>query len=195
MSEPLTPIERKIYQFLIDHLKEETFQPSVREIGRKFGIRSTKTVAEHLESLERKGCIARMPARSRGVRLLGVNLSPETYTVRAYRGMSGSSPALAESDVEGAFEIDRALCGSPDSFLVRANGAGSECPGLLEGDYLLVEPADNFVEGEWVAVCTGGGVCVAGWRGAAGAAAPGEAGETSVLGRVRVVVRRFAPPA
>lgn len=198
MSEPLTPIERKIYQFLVDHLKAETYQPSVREIGRKFGIRSTKTVAEHLESLERKGCIARMPSRSRGVRILGVNLSPQTYTVRVYGGMSAANPGFTEGDLEGAFELDRALCGSPDSFLVRADSAGSECPGLLDGDYVLVEPAESVDEDEWVATRAGGRVCVTRWHGSAGAGPNGEGAadaEAHLLGRVRAVVRRFAEHA
>ena len=194
MSEPLTPIERKIFQFLVDHLKEQTFQPSVREIGRKFGIRSTKTVAEHLESLEQKGCIARMPSRSRGVRILGVNLSPQTYTVRVYGGMSAANPGFTEPDLEGAFELDKALCGSPDSFLVRADGSTSDCPGLLDGDYVLVEPAEAADEDEWVATRAGGRVCVKRWRGNSDAPnGEGDAGsEAHLLGRVRAVVRRFA---
>ena len=55
MSEVLTPIERRIYNYLVDYLKRETYQPSIREIGTRFGIRSTKTVTEHLQSLQRKG--------------------------------------------------------------------------------------------------------------------------------------------
>jgi repressor LexA len=197
MPEPLTPIERRIYQFLIDHLKEETFQPSVREIGRKFGIRSTKTVAEHLESLERKGCIARMPARSRGVRILGVNLSPQTYTIRAYNGAGAPDPDVSPTHDDIALELDRALAGSPDAFLLRLDGwsdAGSECPGLLAGDYLVVEPTETPGDGEWVAVQEAERICVRRWR----AAVPGEAstgsngpGTVAVLGRVRAVVRRF----
>lgn len=198
MPEPLTPIERRIYQFLIDHLKEETFQPSVREIGRKFGIRSTKTVAEHLESLERKGCIARVPARSRGVRILGVNLSPHTYTVRTYNGVDAHEPGVEATHAD-ALELDCALAGSPDAFLLRVDGrsdAGSDCPALLAGDYLIVEPTETPGDDDWVALREAESVRVCRW----GSVAPQDPSAhrngpdpAAVLGRVRALVRRFGP--
>ncbi len=51
MSEPLTPVERKVYQYLIDFLAENTYQPSIREIGKRFRIKSTKTVSDLLHAL------------------------------------------------------------------------------------------------------------------------------------------------
>jgi len=67
----LTPIEQKVYHFLLDHLSEHTFQPSVRDIARHCRIASTKTVTDLLASLEAKGYVEREPGRSRGVKLLG----------------------------------------------------------------------------------------------------------------------------
>ena len=46
MPEPLTKIERRILNYLVDYLKENTYQPSIREIGKRFGIKSTKTVSD-----------------------------------------------------------------------------------------------------------------------------------------------------
>src|ERR671921_136080 len=80
MAESLTPIERKVYNYLLDFLAENTYQPSIREIGKKFRIKSTKTVSDLLQSLAAKGYIERDPSRSRGVRLLG------------YKGMTGTQP-------------------------------------------------------------------------------------------------------
>jgi repressor LexA len=72
MPQPLTEIERNVYQFLLDFLSEHTYQPSVREIGHRFGIKSTKTVSQLLHAIAGKGWIELDPARSRGVKLLGV---------------------------------------------------------------------------------------------------------------------------
>ena len=65
---PLTDLERGILDFLGDYLRRHTYQPSIREIGAEFDIPSTKTVSEHLRTLEDKGWIRREGARSRGVR-------------------------------------------------------------------------------------------------------------------------------
>ena len=64
MRAPLTTIEQDVYQFLLDHLAEHTFQPSVRDIGRHCKIASTKSVTDLLASLETKGYIEREPGRS-----------------------------------------------------------------------------------------------------------------------------------
>ncbi len=140
MSEVLTGIERRIYNYLVDYLKRETFQPSVREIGTKFGIRSTKTVTEHLQSLQRKGYLDRTPSRSRALKILGLNLSPDTYTIPVYRNAGYGSP---DDEVEARYDLDRSLACSPDCFFVRVRGLAPREEGVLEGDLLLVEPRDE----------------------------------------------------
>ena len=71
MPEQLSTMERRVYHYLLDFLGENTYQPSIREIGTRFRIKSTKTVSDVLPSLAAKGYMQRDPARSRGVRLLG----------------------------------------------------------------------------------------------------------------------------
>jgi len=51
MSASLTDIERKILDYMVQYLRSNTYQPSIREIGERFGIKSTKTVSEHLQAL------------------------------------------------------------------------------------------------------------------------------------------------
>jgi len=68
MPDQLSTIERRVYHYLLDFLSEHTYQPSIREIGKRFRIKSTKTVSDILQSLADKGFIQRDPARSRGVR-------------------------------------------------------------------------------------------------------------------------------
>ena len=55
MEQSITEIERKILDFMVHYLRSNTFQPSIREIGERFGIKSTKTVSEHLQALADKG--------------------------------------------------------------------------------------------------------------------------------------------
>jgi repressor LexA len=140
MSEVLTPIERRIYNYLVEYLKRETYQPSVREIGTRFGIRSTKTVTEHLQSLQRKGYLDRTPSRSRALRILGLDLSPETLTVPLYKQ---NAYEAGDEEVEARFDLDRSFACSADCFMVRAGGDLRDL-GVLEGDLILVEPAEEL---------------------------------------------------
>lgn len=143
MPTPLTDLERHVLDFLIAYLRRNTYQPSVREIGQRFAIKSTKTVSELLQSLADKGWIERDPSRSRGVRLLGVNLEPDTVTVPWYgRGTSTESESGPEPVLE-QFNLDRKLAGANGVFMVAMPDDAMAGDGIQCGDLLLVEPVER----------------------------------------------------
>jgi repressor LexA len=153
MPEALSKVERRILNYLVDYLKEHTYQPSIREIGKRFGIKSTKTVSEHLQSLAEKGHIERDASRSRGVRILGMNLAPGVLSVPSYGRIAAGVPMLLRDDVREAFELDRKLVGSSDAFILEVVGDSMTGMGILEGDLAIVEPTDerDLQNGEVVA--------------------------------------------
>jgi repressor LexA len=143
MPETLTKIEKRILEYLIEYLKRHTYQPSIREIGKRFGIKSTKTVSEHLQALADKGYIERDASRSRGVRILDLNLQPATVAVPFYGKIAAGRPALIREHIDRQFAIDSELLGSPDSFFLQAKGDSMQGLGLLDGDLVLVEPTET----------------------------------------------------
>ena len=122
MSEPLTSLENSVYQYLLDFTAENTYQPSIRDIGARFKIKSTKTVSDLLQSLTRKGYIERDPARSRGVRLLGFAGAINTQPVPYYGRINPAAPALTPENREGFITVDRRFLPSNDTFMLRAKG-------------------------------------------------------------------------
>ena len=123
MSEPLTPLERRVYHYLIDFLAENTYQPSIREIARKFRIKSTKTVSDLLTSLEQKGFIERDQSRSRGVRILGFSAHRRTQPVPYYGQIHAGEPALLPEHRAGFITMDRRFLPSDDVFFLQASRA------------------------------------------------------------------------
>ena len=91
MLPPPKEIERRILDYIESYLRRNTYQPSVREIGARFGIKSTKTVSEHLKALAAKGYLERDSSRSRGARIVGLDLNAETLSVPCY--FASSLPA------------------------------------------------------------------------------------------------------
>jgi repressor LexA len=143
MPEPLTKIERRILNYLVDYLKENTYQPSIREIGKRFGIKSTKTVSEHLQALADKGHIERDASRSRGVRIVGMNLYPAVLSAPLYGKIAAGEPALMREHVRDVYELDRRLAPSADAFLLEVKGDSMTGAGIEDGDLVVVEPADT----------------------------------------------------
>jgi repressor LexA len=155
--EPLTEIERKILDFMVQYLRANTYQPSIREIGERFGIKSTKTVSEHLQALADKGFLERDPSRSRGVKILGVDLGGDAVSVPCFDevpedGSKGSRPSMHVS-------IDKRLGGESGCFFVRAGSGDLAVLGVAEGDFVLVAPisVDEIEDGTIVVARLGSG--------------------------------------
>ena len=155
MAESLTPIERRVYQYLIDFLAENTYQPSIREIGKRFRIKSTKTVSDLLQSLAEKGYIERDPSRSRGVRIIGFQSVGGTQPVPYFGKIAAGEPACLPEHRVGFLTLDRRFVPSEQAFFLRAKGESMIGRGIFDGDYLLVNPSALPNEGDIVAARLG----------------------------------------
>ena len=155
MAEPLTSIERRVYHYLLDFLAENTYQPSIREIAKKFRIKSTKTVSDILQSLTEKGYIQRDRSRSRGVRLLGHAAPGNTQPVPYYGRIHAGEPALLPEHRAGYITMDRRFIPSEDAFFMRIKGDSMIGRGIMNGDYVMVSPSTPPQDGDVVAARLG----------------------------------------
>ena len=155
MLEPLTNVERKVYHYLIDFLSENTYQPSVRDIGAKFRIKSTKTVSELLQSLADKGYIERNPSRSRGVHLRGFAGARNTQPVPYYGTIAAGDPALLQENFECFITMDRRFLPSERVFFLEASGDSMRGRGIFDGDYMMIDPDGNARDGDMIAARLG----------------------------------------
>jgi repressor LexA len=155
MPETLTALERRVYHYLIDFLAENTFQPSIREIARKFRIKSTKTVSDLLHSLEKKGYIERDASRSRGVRLVGYASAGSTQPVPYYGKIAAGQPALLPENRKGFITADRRFLPTEDVFALKADGDSMVDRAILDGDFVICSPSLQPKDGDIIAARIG----------------------------------------
>lgn len=155
MTEPLNQLERRVYHYMIDFLAENTYQPSIREIAKRFRIKSTKTVSDLLHSLESKGYIQRDESRSRGVRLLGFAAAGHTQPVPFYGKIHAGEPSLLPEHRQYFITIDRRFVPSEDVFFVKIKGDSMIGRGVLDGDFVMVSPSARAKDGDMVAARLG----------------------------------------
>ena len=204
MPQPLTSREREVLDWLIEYVRHNTYQPSIREIGARFDIKSTKTVSEMLQSLADKGWIERNSSRSRGVRLLGLQLDADVVSV-PHIDVHLSDPSL-EDPLE-SLTLDRKLAGGAGSFLISMVGDDLRGSGIRDGDLLRVEPipAEELEDGDLAVIRMSGETAVRRFqrRGGGrilleadgGSATVATLASLEVLGRVGAVVRRLRTDA
>jgi len=77
----LTDRQAQVLAFIHSYIAAHNFAPTMREIGKHMGIRSTNGVNDHLRALERKGVLRRQIMKSRSL----VPVSVDTETLSASR--------------------------------------------------------------------------------------------------------------
>jgi repressor LexA len=68
-KENTSEIQQRIYDFIVNYIREEGMPPTNREIGTAMKIASTGHVDYHLTMLEKKNMIEREAKKSRGIKL------------------------------------------------------------------------------------------------------------------------------
>ncbi|MEX1123930.1 MAG: transcriptional repressor LexA [Patescibacteria group bacterium] len=146
----LTPKQKQILEFIESFIKENDYAPSYREIAENFGFSSVATVAEHVDNLKTKGYLTNDDGY-RSLRVVGVQVEGDSI-------FAGSVPMLgairAGKPIEAVrtsetLEIPRDMM-SNNVFALKVKGDSMQDDGILDGDYVVVEPCQNPKNGDIV---------------------------------------------
>ncbi|MBM3313698.1 transcriptional repressor LexA [candidate division WOR-3 bacterium] len=136
----------KILEFVRAYADEHGFAPSIREIGKAVGIRSTKAVKYHLDILAGQGLLKRTPRQARG---LSTAHQPDTLPLIGR--IAAGSPLLAVENVEAQVSLSRFR----GCFLLRVKGDSMKYAGIIDDDMVVVRPQTTAENGEIVAALLG----------------------------------------
>lgn len=162
----LTDRQRMILEFISSSIKERGYPPTLREIGKFMGIRSTNGVSDHLRALKRKGYLERTRLKSRALTLTkpehdkdtvapapvsssegGAQILPfrrpveisETIDIPILGRVAAGQPILAVEDARESVKIDRFFLGpNTEVFALRVTGDSMIEAGILDGDFIFV---------------------------------------------------------
>jgi len=150
MLTDLTDRQQAILDFINEYVNDNSFPPSVREIGRHFGIYPA-TVQDHISALERKGHLQKKPFQSR---TLSVPASSRRPGIQIVGRVAAGLPLLAQQNIEDTVQLpkDWAPAGA---FLLKVQGNSMEGAHILDGDYVLVHPQQMAANGEIVVALIG----------------------------------------
>ncbi len=146
----LTVRQQEILGYLQNYMKDNGYWPSFREIESHFGFRSTNAVTGHLNALEEKGYISRVPGVARAFRInLGLadeNVPEESLDVveiPIYGHIAAGFPDGVETGGEiGRLQIDVQSAGirrSRRSFALKVRGESMIDAGIFDGDTVVIE--------------------------------------------------------
>ena len=157
-STELTARQREIWSFVLDYSDRHGYPPTVREIGEAVGLASPSTVHAHLANLERAGLLRRDPTTPRALELVGrsraaADPEPAALPKLPLLGqIAAGGPLLAEQNVEDEIAVPETLHGD---FLLRVKGDSMIEAGILDGDVVVVQRAQDARNGEIVVALAG----------------------------------------
>jgi len=136
--------QKNIFDFIKDFLMEKGYPPSVREIGKAVGLKSSSTVHGYLARLEEAGLIKRDPTKPRAIDILNEKPWDKTVSVPLVGAVTAGVPILAEENIEDVFSFPQGLIGTrDDAFMLRVQGESMIKAGIFDGDYILVRQQDT----------------------------------------------------
>jgi len=145
----LTDRQKEILGYINQSIGERGFPPTLREIGRQFGIKSTNGVNDHLRALEKKGYLQREDMKSRALR--PVDTIGQLVDVPLLGRVAAGQPLLAVQNHEDSVKVDRFFIGqNREVFALRVKGESMIEAGIFDGDYVFVRKQLNATPGEIV---------------------------------------------
>ena len=155
MNKTLTEKQRVIFEFIQNQIASRGFPPTFREIGKRFGIRSTNGVRTHLNAIIKKGYLKQERFISRGLELtrsitVGIGRLPLVGSVPA------GLPIDAIENREGEIAVDLSFLPKGDSFTLKVVGDSMKNAGILDGDVVIVKKQQVAQQGDIVVAVVGG---------------------------------------
>ncbi len=154
--QPLTSRQKEILEYLESFTQRIGYPPTVREICKATGLKSPRSVSQHLQALERKSYIQRGRDKSRAIRFLhkpvvaGLAVADSVVALPVRGRVSAGQPLTASDDSDTTFLVDRQLVRGDTSFLMKVEGESMIDAHIMEGDYIVVSPEPKVESGDIV---------------------------------------------
>lgn len=148
-----------IYKYVKEFILTRKYPPTIREIGEKFGIRSTNGVRDALSALERKGLIKKLSNQARGIALPSNAFPPSANaaSLPIIGRIAAGSPILAEENIEDTIAIDSSMLPrNSDVFALRVHGDSMNGDGILNGDLAIIRMQKTAERGQIIAAIIDG---------------------------------------
>ena len=136
----------RVMDYIRKFSEENGYTPSVREIGKECGIKSTATVYSYLQKLQDKGYLNKATNKKRSVTFAkssGVNI-PLIGTVTA------GQPIFAYENYEDYYTFPAGEFRGDNLFMLRVDGTSMIDAGIMDGDKIIVRRQETAENGEIV---------------------------------------------
>jgi len=139
----------RILKFVKKEIFEKGIPPTIREICKEVGLKSTSSVQYHLTKLEEDGLISRDKSKSRSIAF--DNYRNNSISIPIVGEIAAGHPLLAEEYNSGTLLIPEKYDTKNDIFALKVSGDSMIDAGILDKDLVVVEKTTNYINNDIVA--------------------------------------------
>lgn len=147
---PVTPKQRRIFDFIRGYIESNGEPPTIAEIGRKFEMRSSASVHAVLRALEREGLIKRTPNVSRGIAIVKQSESSEEDNEVPLLGTVAAGQPIEAILTYDTISAPKDLLGRGRTFALRVRGESMIDENIQDGDIIIVTSQNTAENGQVV---------------------------------------------
>ena len=153
----------RVYNYVKYYIKTNTYSPSVRDICKGAGLKSTSSVHMYLKKLDEKGMIEYRPGMRRAIIIkdsdnegFETGLPADIVKLPCLGKITAGVPIYAHEDYSDTICVNKSLfgksiIGSDDAFILKVSGTSMINAHIMDGDYLIVRKQSSCQEGDIIA--------------------------------------------
>ena len=150
MKAPITEKVKELYDYIRAYHRENRFPPTVREIQKHFGIKSTASVSYYLKQLEADGLIRHSKQKKRSIEIVGETNSEQ---IPLLGDIAAGTPILAVENIDSYMPLPEGFFGKGGPlFMLRVRGNSMIEVGIDDGDFVIIRSQETAENGEIAAV-------------------------------------------
>lgn len=160
----LTVRQREVLDFITKYLEDNSYPPTVREIGEHFNI-SLRAVHDRLSALQKKGYIAQRYKCSRSMKVLKIEHDKGDVVYSAQIPLLGTLiqelPVLSKENYVGYITVAEPFISKDLSyFALRISDSTMSGVGIYENDIAVVQACEEAEEGQIVVFMNGNSLVI-----------------------------------
>ena len=151
---------KKMMKFIVDFKDKNGYLPSVREIAKEIGVKSTSTINYYINILEQKNLIKRSEQKNKARAFEIVRQAPKFVRYNEYcpeitnipllGTVTAGIPILAVENIESQFGFPEDMFGREDLFMLNVTGESMIDAGIFNNDLIIVHKQNYADNGEIV---------------------------------------------
>ena len=157
----LTRAQQRVLDFIQAEIHAGRSSPTLREIAGRFGYRSHRAAACHLEAIKRKGHLESDPGKARSLRITSplARLRGRIRDIPLFGSIPAGFAQNREQQAEGCVSVDVESIGfkpTRNTFALRVTGDSMIGRHILDGDIVVLEHGPEPRHGQVVAALIDG---------------------------------------